>query len=118
MKRDRVPERRLVLAPVEQGLGDGGGAFQRQAGPPGPGPRRIGAGDGIERRKGGAGELERLGLRSLTRISVRPGPGGRAGVRRGAKRRESSPGRLADGGAFGYAPEPKAPHLSPGFHVR
>jgi hypothetical protein len=28
LKRDRVAQRRLVLAPVEQGLGDRGGGFE------------------------------------------------------------------------------------------
>ena len=76
---DRVPERRLVLAPVEQVCGHRGGAFERQAAAPNPSPRRVGSDDGIERRKRRAGEKKRLRLRMLARRAVRARPSGGAG---------------------------------------
>ena len=75
---DRVAQRRLVLAPVEQVLRHRGGAFQRQAAAPDAGPRRVGFGDGIERGKRRAGEKQRLGLGILAKRPARARPGGRA----------------------------------------
>ena len=89
---DRVAQRRLVLAPVEQVLRHRGGAFQRQAAAPDAGPWRVGFGDGIERGQRRAGEKQGLGLGILAKRPARARPGGRAkAVRRGRARRESSP---------------------------
>ena len=50
------------LAAFEQVLRDRGGGFQGKTGAPGPGPRRLGLGDGIERGQRRAGERQRLSL--------------------------------------------------------
>ncbi len=77
---DRVPQRRLVLAPVEQVCRDRDGALQGQAAAPDPGPRRVGLDDGIERGERRAGEIERLGLGNLTKRPAQARPGGGASV--------------------------------------
>jgi hypothetical protein len=59
---DRVAQRRLVLAAVQELLNDRGGGFDGEAAPPGPGPRRIRPRDGIERGERRAGEKQGLGL--------------------------------------------------------
>ena len=89
---DRVAQRRLVLAPVEQVLRHRGGAFQRQAAAPDAGPRRVGSGDGIE--GGRAPRRRKTAPRPRNgRETTRPGAPrrGRGAVRRGRARRESSP---------------------------
>ena len=100
---DRVPQRRLVLAPVEQGLRHRGGAFERQAAAPDAGPRRVGSDDGIERGKRRAGEIKRLGLRMVAKRAAQARPGRGAGRFEGERaRRESSQRMVPDGGAYGH----------------
>ena len=75
---DRVAQRRLVLAPVEQVLRDRGGAFQGEAAAPDAGPRRVGFGDGIEGGERRAGEIQGLGLGIVAKRPAKARPGGRA----------------------------------------
>jgi hypothetical protein len=76
---DGVLQLRLVLATVEEVLGHAGGRLQGERGTPSPGPWRIRFRDGIERREGRAGEIERLALGKVSQIRARPRPEGRAG---------------------------------------
>ena len=79
-ERDRVAQRRLVLAPVEQVLRDRRGGFQGEAAAPHAGPQRVRPDDEIEGGQRRAGEIERLGLRMVAKRPARARPG------RGAKR--------------------------------
>ena len=115
---DRVAQRRLVLAPVEQVLRHRGGALQGEPAAPDAGPWRVGFATESS-AESAAPAKNRASASEFSRND--PPRRAQAGARRGSKGASSARiivGIVADGGAYGHRMAAKAPHLSTAFDVR